>query len=87
MSFVLGFISFSAVVALLVLAYQNEGATQGNGLSAAVAAFFGLVGLVLGIVSECHAEVYHFFPRVGIVLNTLTLLCLTGILYFGGAFT
>lgn len=86
MSFVLGLISLVTVVVLLGASYRNEGATIANALSAVLALIFGLIGFCCGVVAECHREVYRFFPNLGIALNFLSMLLLTGLLYFGGAF-
>ena len=83
MSAVLGLISFVAIILLFVLSYRNGEASQQNGLTAALALIFALTGLVLGIVGNCHREVYRFFPTLGIVLNALTLLAGAGIIYLG----
>lgn len=86
MSVVLGLISFISLIVVLVFSYKNNGATSQNGLSAMLATVFAFIGLLLGIISECHRDVYRFFPNTGIVLNVLSLGIGVFMLYLGGLF-
>ncbi len=75
MSAVLGCISVTTYVIAVLFTYNNGGeALLQYAAAAFVAAIFSVVGLVLGIMSRFEKDIFKFFPNVGIILNSLTVI-------------
>ncbi|MDR0949417.1 MAG: DUF6142 family protein [Lachnospiraceae bacterium] len=82
-STILGIISFFSLSYVCFLAYQAGGEAKiGYGLTGLLALAFSVVGLTLAIRSLRERDQYRFFPCMGIVWNTLSLLLICLILYF-----
>lgn len=75
MSAALGCISVTTYVIAVLFTYNNGGeALLQYAAAAFVAAIFSVVGLVLGIMSRFEKDIFKFFPNVGIILNSLTVI-------------
>ena len=75
MSAVLGCISVTTYAIAVFFTYNNGGeALLQYAAAAFVAAIFSVVGLVLGIMSRFEKDIFKFFPNVGIILNSLTVI-------------
>ena len=83
-SAILGCISAITYVVAVYFTYQNGGqALLQYAAAAFVAAIFSVVGLVLGIMSSFEKDIFRFFPNVGIVLNSLTVIFVALVLVLG----
>lgn len=84
MSTILGSISLLSLVAVLYLAYAQEGnIPAGYGLTGFLVAVFSMTGLILGIVTVVEKDRYKLFPCLGIFLNLLALLGIGIVVYAG----
>jgi hypothetical protein len=84
LSFLLGVIALSSVAIAVELTYQNDGqALVQYGMAVILSIIYSIVGLVLGIRSLQEKDIFRLFPILGIILNALTLIAGTVIIYFG----
>ena len=84
MSAILGVISAASVCLAIYLTYQNKGVAPAQyGSVILLSLVFAVTGLVLGILSNMQEDIFHIFPVIGIVLNSLTILAGGFILYLG----
>ncbi|MCR4690218.1 MAG: DUF6142 family protein [Lachnospiraceae bacterium] len=80
----LGLIGLLGVCLALLISYKNEGVVPLRlGAVVLLSVFFGVTGLVMGIMSHMEPDVLLFFPKLGIVLNAVTILIGGVILYMG----
>lgn len=86
MATVFGSLSCISLIVLIYLAYLNAGAAPVNyGIAAILALVFAIVGMVLAVLAVREKEKFKFFAWLGVVLNVLALLGISGILYAGSA--
>ena len=84
MAAILGLISAASVCLAVYLTYQNKGVAPVQYGSVILLSFiFALTGLVLGIIANMQKDIFHIFPIIGIVLNSITILADGFILYLG----
>ena len=84
MAVILALIGIAALVLVIVSTYKNGGvALPRYGMTVILALLMSLVGLILAIVSRTKPDRYYFFSDLGILLNSLLLLCCGGILLLG----
>ncbi len=80
----LGLISLLGVFGCLLVSYRNEGAIPLRlGAVVFLSVFFAVTGLIMGIRSHMEPDVLPLFPKIGIALNTLTILICGVVLYMG----
>jgi hypothetical protein len=83
-SAVLGLISIISLTAVIYLTYLNGGAAPiSYGLTGLLSAIYSVTGFVLGIKTLQDREKYRFFPIVGIITSSLTLVGISFLLYAG----
>lgn len=86
MGTVFGSLSCISLITLIYLAYLNEGVAPVNyGIAAILALVFSVVGMVLAVLAVREKEQFKFFAWMGVGLNALALLGISGILYAGSA--
>lgn len=84
MSTVFGAMSEISLVVLVYLSYQRGGQVPVNyGIAAILALVFAIVGCVLGVLAWQEREKFKIFAIIGLVLNGVALLSVSGILYAG----
>lgn len=84
MSTILGMISISAIIIVIVLSFQTDGvAKRQYGTSVLLALIFSLTGIVLGVLSKLEKDMFYFFSYLGIILNLLAVCAVSFILYAG----
>lgn len=84
MSTVFGALSLISLVTVLYLAYRGAGeAPVGFGVGGVFILIFAVIGLVLGVLAVQEKDKYMFFGRLGCILNVLSLLGISGVLYAG----
>ena len=83
-SVLIGIMSLIAVAASVLLTYRSqEEATGPYAVGVILALVYALCGLIMGILAGRERDIYAFFPRTGIIVNSLALLCTGGILVLG----
>lgn len=84
MATILGVISLSSLVYIIIDSYANAGKVPLQyGAVAFLTMIFAFVGIVLGVMSKSEKDKFYFFSYLGIVLNVLVLAALSVILYAG----
>ena len=84
MSTILGVIAVVALAMAVYLSFQNGGeALPRYGVTALLAAFFSVTGLVLAILARMEKDRYYLFPKIGIGLNIFCILSISFMLYMG----
>lgn len=84
MSAILGVISLGALIGAVYCTFLAGGeAMVGYGMTALLATFFSIIGLVLGILSRLEKDQFYFFSYVGIVTNTLAIMSIIYFIYIG----
>ena len=84
MSAILGCLSVGTFAAAVLFTYRNGGqALVKYAAAAIVAAVFSVAGLILGIVAATEKNIFHFFPNLGIVLNSIGIVFTALILVLG----
>ncbi len=74
MSTILGIISIVSLVIVVYLSYLKDGqAAVGYGLTGLLAAWFSVIGLILGVVTAQQKQYFRLFPVLGIFLNLAAL--------------
>lgn len=83
-SVLISVMSFVAVILAVVLTVRGEGgATVSYAAGILLALIYAIAGLILGILSRTEREVYLLFPRLGIIMNSVAIVCIGGILFLG----
>lgn len=86
MGTVFGSLSCISLIALIYLTYLKAGAAPVNyGIAAILALVFAIVGMVLAVLAVREKEKFKLFAWLGVVLNAMALLGISGILYAGSA--
>lgn len=81
---IFGLVSLIAVVLTIYLTYgTGQGAPANFGISLLLALLFSLTGFVVSIVSRFEKDVFYLFSYIGMVVNFITLACISFLLYAG----
>ncbi|MBR6315513.1 MAG: hypothetical protein IKR58_00755 [Lachnospiraceae bacterium] len=84
MSAVLGLISLVAVIACVVVSYKSHGVVSERiGAALFLSVVFSVSGLIMGIHAHMDDDLLLLFPKIGIALNTLSVIACGVILYAG----
>lgn len=84
MSTILGIISLVSVGVAVYQTFLARGAASTNmGVVGLMVTIFSVTGLILGYISKKEYDMFLFFPYLGMILNTMALLCISVILYAG----
>lgn len=84
MSCVFGMLALTTFVLCIYKSYLTAGATVDRlGTSALLAIIFMLIGFGLGIYSFFESNKFKIFGILGIIINILSFLCLSAIIYAG----
>lgn len=84
MSTILGVISLVTLAYAIIMSYLKAGnIPRQYGAAALLVMIFAFVGIVLGVISKTERDKFYFFTYMGIVLNVLTLVVISMILYAG----
>jgi len=84
MSTILGILSDGAIGLAVFSSFRTGGAASARlACTVILALVFGLVGLVLGIMSRIEKDRFYFFPNVGILCNSIAVIVVAYILYVG----
>lgn len=84
MSTVFGVLSMVSLGVVIYLSYSRAGeAPVSYGFSGILILIFAIVGLVLGVLALQERDRYMFFGTLGCLLNGLSLLGISGVLYAG----
>ena len=84
LSAVLGLISLAAVIASLVVSYKSHGVVSERiGAALFLSVVFSVSGLIMGIHAHMDDDLLLLFPKIGIALNTLSVIACGVILYAG----
>ena len=84
MSTILGIISAVSICLALYLTYMNQGQAEFRyGTVAFLTLIFAGVGMGLGIASRMEKDKFYLFSYIGIVMNALSLMAISFILYAG----
>ncbi|MBR3825618.1 MAG: hypothetical protein IKJ39_10540 [Lachnospiraceae bacterium] len=81
-----GALSCISLISLIYLAYLKKGNAPFNyGIAAILALVFAIVGMVLAVLAVQEKEKFLVFGWIGVGLNALAILGVSGILYAGTA--
>ena len=84
MSVVLGIIGIASIVVAIAFTYARGGlATLEYGGVVLLCLIYGFAGLILGILSKKEPDKYYFISYLGMVLNSITIIMVSLILYAG----
>ena len=84
MATILGVIDVFSVWYAVYATYLRGGeATSGYAAACILIIIFSATGIILGAMSKNDPDRFHFFSYVGIVLNILSLIGISAILYAG----
>ncbi len=81
-----GALSCLSLISLIYLTYLKKGVAPFNyGIAAILALVFAIVGMVLAVLAVREKEKFLVFGWIGVGLNALAILGVSGILYAGTA--
>lgn len=84
MSTILGVIGIVAIIFAIRNTFLLGGVAPDRYASSIVLTlFFSFVGIILGLIGKNESERFHFFAYLGMILNILCMLGVSGILYAG----
>lgn len=84
LSALLGIIAITTIVASIVISTAGGGVVLLRyAVSVTLAALYSIAGLTLGIYSRCQKNIFSFFPDMGIVLNSVSVIFLTVLFIIG----
>ena len=84
MSTSLGLIDVTTLILAIYYTYQNGGVALSRYAATTILVLvFAFVGIILGLIGKTESDKFHFFSYVGIVLNILALIIISGVLYAG----
>lgn len=82
MSTVFGSLCTAALILVLFLSYTRDGdVPAGYGFTGVFATILSLIGLILGVLAVREPDHYKIFGWLGILLNGISLVLISGILY------
>ena len=83
-SCLLGISGITALIYSVIRIYRADGAVGApQTFSVALAALYGIAGLVLGIVMLAKRDALPFFPTLGIVFNSVLIALIAGLVAWG----
>lgn len=81
-----GALSCISLIVLVYLAYLKKGVAPFNyGIAGILALVFSIIGMVLAVFAVQEKEKFLVFGWIGVALNALAILGVSGILYAGSA--
>lgn len=84
MSTVFGALSDISLIVLVYLSYARGGQVPVNyGIAVILVLIFAIVGCLLGVLAWQEREKFKVFAIIGLVLNVVALMAVSGILYAG----
>ncbi|HOO79894.1 MAG TPA: DUF6142 family protein [Lachnospiraceae bacterium] len=84
MSAILGVISLVSLLLAVYLSFQKKGAVEVRlAIASLLATIMAVAGVILGILGRLKKDQYYLFPIMGILINAVTLLLGTYIIYAG----
>lgn len=84
MSTAFGSLSVISLIVLVYLSYLRGGQVPVNyGIAVILALVFSVIGCILGVLAWQEREKFKGFAIIGLVLNVVALLSVSGILYAG----
>jgi hypothetical protein len=84
MSTVFGALSCISLIVLIYLSYLNKGdAPFKYGVAAMLSLIFGIVGMILAVLAVQEKDKFLVFGWIGVALNALAIMGMSGILYAG----
>lgn len=84
MSTVFGALSDISLIVLVYLSYTRGGQVPVNyGIAVILVLIFAIVGCLLGVLAWQEREKFKVFAIIGLVLNVVALMAVSGILYAG----
>lgn len=84
MSTVFGALGMISLIVLVYLSYLCGGQVPINyGIAVILVLVFAIVGCILGVLAWQEREKFKIFAIIGLVLNAVALLSVSGILYAG----
>ncbi len=87
MSTILGIIELSSIAYAVYNTFDRGGEAPLRYASAcALVTVFAFIGIILGLIGRKESERFYIFAYVGLVLNVLALIAISGILYAGAYF-
>lgn len=79
-----GVLSVVSLIALVYLSYLRGGQVPVNyGIAVILVLIFAIVGCLLGVFAWQEREKFKVFAIIGLVLNAVALMAVSGILYAG----
>lgn len=80
----LGLIDVTTLIVAIYHTYLNGGEAPSRYAATVVLVMvFAFVGIILGLVGKTESDKFHFFSYLGIGLNILALIIISGVLYAG----
>lgn len=80
----LGVIDVYTMIYTIYSTYKNGGVAPTRYAATAVLVLcFSFVGIILGLLGKYDADKFAFFSYVGIILNIIALIIISGVLYAG----
>lgn len=84
MSTVLGLLSLTGIVLSVILTFYRRGeALLQYGTVLLLCTLFAFVGIGLGVSAKMERDKYYIFCYIGLVCNSLAVICISMILYAG----
>lgn len=84
MSTVFGALSDISLIVLVYLSYIRGGQVPVNyGIAVILVLIFAVVGCLLGVLAWQEREKFKVFAIIGLVLNVVALMAVSGVLYAG----
>ena len=81
-----GALSCISLIVLIYLSYLKKGIAPFNyGIAGILALVFAIVGMVLAVLAVREKEKFLIFGWIGVALNALAILGVSGILYAGSS--
>lgn len=84
MSVNLGVVSLISSVGATVLPYLTKsGSVERYAFTMVLSVFLAFIGLVLSIIGKISGRVFDFFPKLGLIINSLVMIFSAFIIYQG----
>ena len=74
---------FALIYAICRVYLQGGTVKSAQTLSLLLALLYAVTGLVLSIYAIVKGDTFRLFPGMGVVINGLLLICLTGLFFWG----
>ena len=83
-SCILGISGIAALIFCMIRIYRADGAVSApQTLTVALAALYGLAGLILGVCMLVKRDALPFFPTLGITVNSILIVLIAGLVAWG----